>query len=506
MMPRIRGIGFLAAPVGVLVLINLLAHFLPFERATLGGDDIQYLLIPSEKRVEYVHNHLTTALRRPLEISYTLLHWWAGENPLRWIWPTFLASSLLSVSVYFLFRQLLNHSGLALLCGAFFVLLPNKEQIYYHLADTHLAAVHALTAASTAFFLGYLKNGRSGWWVGSWVCYAITVFWYELGFLLPVVLAAAAFLLNRRRMIACLPFLIPVVLGLLWRSGALLGQSYGSPPIHWENVKSHLFGTWPGLYVGRQMGKWILYGLARFPTLEMPWLALLVAADGVGLWGFSRWIHRLDAPAISRRTLLVSAAAAVLLVIPATLGHGLLSRHTVLSSIGFSVLAVAGLCWLLDRPARPAVRVLGWTLLLGVALGINQGIAWSQVVACRMNHAVLETLREQHTALKRSDRVLIDQDSFARRIPYTWVNNPVDRLDTYWGVDGLAGENFAAWVTYASGKRMPVHVARSPVQAQGADYCFQARPSDVQSVPQEGTWILDYATVYPRGFHQGRRS
>ena len=255
------------------------------------------------------------------------------------------------------------------------------------------------------------------------------------------------------------------------------------------------------------MLKGILYGAGRFPSLEAPWIFILPALNAAWVWGAYRWIRSRALPAVPIKALPVAAAMWVLFLVPAAMGHGILSRHTTLASLGFSILVV-GVLRFLVRPAAFLAAVLSF--LLAAGLVINQGISWNQVVACRINGAILETLEERKTDLAEAERVLIDQYSFAERIPYTWIHNPLDQLDTYWGVDALVGKGFSGMVLWVARKRIPVHIARSPLQTDGEVFAYQVYNGDTyrfeqERIPRAKTMLVDYAAVYPRGFESGRR-
>ncbi len=493
--------------LGIAVLLtlalNLWAHFLPFERASVSADDIDSLLV--QPSWGYVRSQLAS-YRRPLEVSYTLLDWLAGENQGLWVFLPYLTSSLLAVAVLLLFRELLGNPAMAWPCAALFVLLPNKQELYHHLVYAHINAVYTVITMSLVSFIAYLRGANRLLLWASLGCYALSIFWYELGFFLPFVLLTAACLHPRRRLASCFLFFIPALLYLLWRTGILRG---GGPmealrPI---NFWGDLFVTVPNLFFGRQMIKSIVYGLARFPAIELPWLVVLAAGNLLILWGFFRWLRSRPIPAVSLRLFALLAAMGIFFILPSILSPGIISsRHTALSSIGLAVLPVA-LARLLPRERWRAPSL---TALLGIGLIISQGTAWSQVVSCRINHAIRQTLLENRDRILGSDRVLIDQYSFAQRIPYTWVKDPLNHLDTYWGVHGLLGTGYSFLVPWTVGRHLPVQIVRSPVRVEGEAFLFQAyNPGtyrfEEQRVAQKGTVLIDYAAVYPTGFHHGKR-
>ena len=477
-------------PVLALIGLNLVAHFLPFERVSLSGDDICYSMIPVGERAAYLKGQFSTmGLRRPFTVCYFLLHWFVGESKWLWVTMSFLFSSVLTAAVYFLMRELAGSRAGAFLCSAFFVLLPNKDQIYQHLGNAYLNPVYALTVVSLTLFLVYLRSPRAGYLWGSFACYAVSIFFNELGFFLPFIFALAAFLYGKPRLEAGVLALTLLAGLVLWRLG--YGSGIG-PPLNFAALSGKLWDNFrvaaPNHYIGRQMMKATLYGIARFPAMELRWLFLVLAADGLLVWGFFRWFREQSIPRIPAKALLLSAAMWVLFILPAAMGHGILSRHTALASLGFSVLTVAALRFLL-RSHRFFLGAL--TLLFGVFLIASQGAAWNHVVSCRMTNAFIETFQEKSREIRGAERVLIDQYSFSQKIPYTWVKDPLNQLDTYWGVDALVGENFGHILHGVCETAVPVEVVRGPLSPG--------------QYPRAGTVLIDYTAVYPNGFQHGNR-
>ena len=144
-------------------------------------------------------------------------------------------------------------------------------------------------------------------------------------------------------------------------------------------------------------------------------------------------------------------------------------------------------------------KVLTATYL--VSLIVCQGNAWNQVVAGRINRAIYTALVEHKAQILRSDCVLIDQYSFAKRIPYTWVSDPHNQLDTYWGVAGLLGRGFPFLVHLALGEQKPVHIVRSEIEDKNGQLVFKfynggTYQLEEQTVPEQGSFTIDYDFVY----------
>ncbi len=192
------------------------------------------------------------------------------------------------------------------------------------------------------------------------------------------------------------------------------------------------------------------------------------------------------------------------LLAPALLPWGVMDRPTSLSSVAFVILLLWGISrW---RPFQRTILIA----LLGAGLAISQGTAWSQVVACRINRAIFETLRERKEEVRGAKRVLIDQYSFSQRIPYPWVQDPNNQLDTYWGVQALLGRGNPFLVHWAVGEKKEGEVVRSPLRISGGEILFQVYNPDTYtlketSVPLKGSILIDYEAVYHGGFRDGNR-
>lgn len=493
-------------PALLIILLDLLAHFTPFERASLTADDIQSLVLaPGRGRWEALRSEMATKRARPLEVSYTLMGWLAGENRHLWVGILFASSALLAVAVYLLLLELLGNRSLAGLAAAFFILLPQKQELYYSLVYAHINSVYAVIVSSLALFLAHLRTRRPAFLWLALGGYTVSIFWYELGFFLPLIVLTAALLYRRGGVASSLLFFLPALGYTLWRNGWVPGEGFSAMP--WINFWGDLLVTVPNLFFGRQMLKSVLYGLARFPFIEFHWLLFIALGDILTLWFVLRWLRSGPPQRVPLPAFLLLGVMGLFFILPSILSPGVISsRHTALSSIGLAVLPAAGAGLLRNSRARAVLL----TCLLGLGLIISQGNAWSQVVSCRMNDAIRETVAEQREQILKSGQVLIDQYSFAKAIPYTWVKDPLNHLDTYWGVNGLLGPGFSALVDWTVGGAVSVHIVRSPVKREASMYSFQAYNAgtyqfEERRIPQAGTLLIDYALVYPNGFHHGKR-
>ena len=189
---------------------------------------------------------------------------------------------------------------------------------------------------------------------------------------------------------------------------------------------------------------------------------------------------------------------------------GVGGRHLVLPSVGLSLLGT-GLLATVRRGWRPAL--LG---VVAAALVICQGNAWSQVVACRLNAAVYDTLKAMQATLRQAaaERLIIDTRSFADRIPFTWVQRDFNVLNTYYGAQAFESWGLASMAQLALGPAGPdVYIATErprPTEDGAWEFSiseqtgYRAVEKKILRVPQSRTAVLDFRAVFGEEFEHGR--
>jgi len=184
-------------------------------------------------------------------------------------------------------------------------------------------------------------------------------------------------------------------------------------------------------FAGRYLVRTVAYGLYNFCHIDKGWLAILVLLDLVLLIVVAR-VVRTVARDLSRDAAYLTRVGLVMFpvsLLPILLGgEGVAGRHLILPMLAI-IIVVAIRFPRLGMAARQT-----WaTLLLVILLPVAQGTAWLQMVSCRITGSLFSTLTEGHSKLKISKDVVVDSRSFADAIPYTWVNNPNNILNTYYG-------------------------------------------------------------------------
>lgn len=488
-------------------MLNIFAHFLPFERSAFAPDDYTFLWHAKGMSIKEIVLEAPKYTDRPMLYLFGfMLQKALNLNATAGLILVFLSSTLLAFAVFLILREFLENQFLAGLGTCFYLLLPNKLEMFHTVVYVAFNVVYLIYVLSFLLFIYFVKSNKRTFLFLSLLLYAIAVFWYEVGFFLPVVLLVYCFIYRKDKISATFLFLAPAIFYVIFRITGAFGlvgsEAIGTREMSFTNIFYNIFVMLPNHYFGRYMARAALYGIYRFPTIEMPWPALFAVADTVLLVLFAKWLSRMQLPKVKLKIVFLAVAMFILFLVP-NFFYLIESRHTTLSSVGFTIICIAALN-ILGRFWRYFV-----VIIFALFLVISQGTSWNQVVACRLNNAVFEYLVEHKNDIEASERVLIDQRSFADNIPYTWGEKTGNTLDCYWGMQAFAPWGLNAMVPLAVGQKKMTDVAKARPKVLKDKIEYEAQvdgPYTKTSVmPRNGTFIVDYEKVYEGGFVNGNR-
>ncbi len=385
-----------------------------------------------------------------------------------------------------IFNQLL-----AGLITVFYILLPNKLDLYHTLIYANINVAYALYVLSFYFFIVFTKKHKLFYFLLSIFSYSIAIFWYEVGFFLPLILGAYAFLYNKPKVKFVIYFLIPAALFLLFQFTVMEG---GHNVVSISTVLYNFFIMFPNHYMGRYIIRAIVYALYRFPTIEMPWIGIITLIN-IALFYFSVSFvsKKVEFPSIDKRQIILAITIMFVFILPSSL-YIIESRHTGLASVGFVML----LPFCFSRIRFHAKKVLIASCF--VMLMVCQGTAWNQVVACRIVASVFQHIKNHKNEILSSRAVIIDQYDFSRSIPYTWGEKQMNMLDNYWGMQAFAPWGLYAMVKIATRYDKPIYIVRSKIEEVNGQLKFDKQPA----LKKEGIFMINYHTVYKGTFKNGR--
>jgi len=490
---------------GILVLISITAHFLPFERASLAPDDYASLVRSQDQSVSILNYAERPVNYFFLRVQSILI----GDNA-NYGFILLLASSLfLLICVFMLLNELLRDEVSAFLSGVVFCLLANTLEIYHTAIFANMNFAFSVYVLCLLFYLWYLDSGRITLLLLSLLFYATGIFWYEVGFFTPLIMFVAL-LLKRQRPFSWLLFLpLSVVyiayslsgsFGLTVKAGEYHSASFAAVPFNLLELLHH--------YAGRYMARSVIYGFYKFPSIEMPWFFVICLLDIVIALFVVNLVRKSAPKKIPLETILLACAIFVFWVMPilfnGRLGVG--GRHLVLPSLGIAILGLS-----LFNSCRRGRGIISGILVL-LFLAVSQGNGWSQVVACRINAAVYNYLKENRQVLSEARYIIFDTKSFADKISFSFTDSDSNLLNTYYGAQAFEEWGLKSMARLAAQDRgKDVYVAKTRLQRYGRRIEFGIpkyqgyRSETIENVNLDaaGCFVVDYNAVYGSGLRSG---
>ena len=503
-------------PYIALIFLNLLAHFLPFERSSPTNDEYHYLKEIYSMPIGDIYNVILHNPDRPLSMIYLdLMERLVNQNQLLSTMLMFLISSVFSLLVYFLMLTLLSNVSLAFLGALFHLILPNKLELFSGLDVTTTIMNYSLALVSVISFIYFIKIEKKRFLFLSLFTYTMAIFWYELHFFLPIALTCYAFLYGRKKMMSMavtLLFWIPALCYAIFRFlGHYLFYAYGivktargaqETGTIWHNIITEI----PSNYVGYKMIQPILYGLYRFPTIELKWLFIISALDMVAFYGFIKWLKKTADFPENLKLIYFSIIIFIVFLMVNSFWTEVLGRHTALSSIGLVLICLFFLRFKIIQTHK--VKIMASIFLF--FLVVCQGVAWNQVVARRINHSLYQYLSKNKDEMLSADRIVINQYSFAKNISYDWSAFYEGRnlLDKFWGEQCLPWNSLEELVQVALGEKKPVFLVRSAAinidnNMLNFKTLFVSDNIVDVTIPKQGSVIIDYDNVFGKKYYNG---
>jgi len=189
---------------GILILINITAHFLPFERAALAPDDYASLVRSQDHSAS-----LLDYAERPINYLFLRAQSLIIADNTGYGFILLLTSNLfLLICVFLLLNELLRDEVSAFLASVIFCLLPNTLEVYHTAIFANMNFAFSVYVLCLLFYLRYLDSGRIPFLLLSLLLYTVGIFWYEVGFFAPLIMIAYCIFRRKRAIAPILPFAI----------------------------------------------------------------------------------------------------------------------------------------------------------------------------------------------------------------------------------------------------------------------------------------------------------
>ncbi|GEM_PF-1808008 len=490
--------------IALLLLMNITAHFMPFERAALAPDDYA-TLVRSLPAAEGTVSPEKTYADRPLNYAFLALQAkFIGDNAGLAFIMLFLSACALLLAVFMLFEKLFGDTSAAFIGAAVFCLLPNKLETYHTLIFLNINIVSLLYVMSFALFIEHAGAGRRGALLASVLLYTAGIFWYEVGFFMPLLMICYCFMDKRCRPVSVIPFMAVAVFYAVYRFTGAYGIAAGAEgqshsvslsmlPLNLKELLHH--------YAGRYAARSILYGFYNFAAMQPVWLAAVSAALLTLIVSVRSSLTGIKIQEIRKGALMLGLAAYFTMILPVLFNDkgGIGGRHLILPSIGVSIMAVPALMY----AGRHWKNIL--VALIVIMSVVGAGNAWTQVVACRINGAVFGYLKSNSTALVSAKAVVIDTNSFAEKIKYTLVKRDFNLFNTYYGAQAFEDWGLISMVRWAAKdneKRVYVSISSPYVKKEEVKFCvyeykgYRSKAVKDVRLPAEGTLVIGAEEVF----------
>lgn len=371
---------------------------------------------------------LTTTLThatRPVGLSLAMLAFQGLEERVQAYFAiSIVAQLVLLLLVMTIARQAGASLAATFLAGLFIAVLPTVSELYFW--PTMILGATASTLpfylGSAAAWLAYARTRKPVWLALSLAGYALGVFSYEIGIFLPLAYVCASGPESRRKRVAKILVLAPVLLlYAAWRLTDAFGYGHTYLPPHMRggisfpelfwNAKE--FVRW---WIGRHMGTSILNGWQGFTALPPGTQGVLLAGN-LAIAGLAGWMLRALSPdtETSRGDRGRLAAWGGLWLI-----GSFLPLAISYSTSRLLYLPGCGVAWLLAALYLPRFRkALAVPLMLATALLLtaNQGTARQWQESGRRQQRLYEQVRATRAEWQDKEIVLFDTHSLSATGP-----------------------------------------------------------------------------------------
>ncbi len=480
--------------VASLLLLNVLVHFIPLARPGFQPDDFIWLNLARQGQPwSFVDVGLSQGMRPLGSTLFMLLPTVLGLHETSQLLVLIVTTSALTALGYLYLRGLFPQP-LAALAAVFFVIWPVKHEIYAsQLFGVNNLAACLVLSAGLLYQRWARTSDRLALAIGV-ICYGLSIFIYEIGFLAPLIFYFAE-RRRRREPVGALVFLIPALLYWIYRvTHPEVLITIGRHDFSWSGLAIGLTSL-PSNLVGFQVARNVAYGL--WGLCNGPaWFLVFTAAMSVAV-GFAaaRLIaqSRADPRPTSPALLLVGLVSALLLAAPAALVL-VESRHSVLAAFGMAIVLAGLSLWL-----KPAIGVT-----LAVVLTLSaQGLSVRQSEVSALQAAVYEHIAAQRDEMRGARIVVVEMASLANRVSYTWGETQSNVLRGYWGLHAFSSgglSSMVAHVLHSAGVTETPRVRACATKPMPTDIGFRCdrgfapveRPFEV---PREGALVLDFKTM-----------
>lgn len=487
---------------------------MPLERASIGSDEWVFLVKSKSIKTSHIPLQTLKISDRPLEFAFYMIQGkLVGHNATLGFILLVLSSSLVLLAIFYLFIQLFNDNFTSFIALVIFSLLPNKLEGYSCLTFFYINIVMIVYILSLVSFIFFTKTQRYIFLILSLFGYCVGIFWYGIGFFIPLVFAAFSYLYKKEFAKYSLYFVIPAAIYVIYRLTGVFGfagVSLAGYNVDLSGIPKRALVDLFHHYFGRYMIRNIIYGFYKFISIEQPWLLVIICLNALILLIVFLLIKRGNLSKTDNSLWIFGAVLFFVFLLPFFLMNkelGMAERYLLMPSLGVAIIII---CFLQKMCKKWQIILFSFIF---VALIVCQGNAWSQVVALRINAAIFQTMNELRDELNKADNIIVDVRSMADKIPFTLVQREENVLNMYYGASVYHSMGLESMLELVVGKNnKTLYVAtESPRLTKekliefsiSEKIAYRQVRKKTLCLPKENTVIIDFATIYGEKFNNG---
>tara|TARA_B100000963_G_scaffold343408_1_gene345200 strand:+ start:6944 stop:8365 length:1422 start_codon:yes stop_codon:yes gene_type:complete len=471
----------------------------------VSSDDYAQL----EKTIIGLKNFLIYPERPILYFYMEFQNWLIGENYIAGSFYVFFSNLIIVSIVFYIFEYFINNKKISLFLTLLYSLYFSKVEIFHYPTFVHVNLVSSLYLLSILNFLYFIKYKHFKNYIISFVSYSFAIFWYEIGYLLPIVFFIyfvfnLKFFKLKKIINIFLPFALIIMFALTYRLTNAFGFSEAII------VRSINFFSLIGfvdvfnILIGRSFLKNLIYGLFSFYNYSLMVTTVLVILN----FFFVIYLYKLINDDIYKlklykfNNLVFFISLLIITLIPNILVGSIGGRNLIIPLI-----SIVYLVYLILISIKINFKII--MILFLIAMIVNQGNNFSQVIASKINHSINEAIHENNENIIESENIVFDIQSLKNNIPYTLVNNKLNNFNYYFGAQVFEDWGLHAMLRrYSDFSDQNIYIASSEIKVSNQNLNFLVTNItgynqgifEIKNIPMHNTFIIDYDTIYPNGF------
>ena len=435
----------------MLIIINIIAHFLPLERASFSSDEYVYLARYKNINTIHILIQMFKFNDRPLQFVFETLQVKLLEHNINLGFILLvLSNSLVLLAIFILFIQVFDDNFTAFIASVIFSLLPNTLQIYQHIIFLPINIAFIAYTLSLITFIFFTKKQKYLYLFLSLCGYFVGNFLYEVGFFLPLLYATFCYFYKKEFIKYAFYFVIPTAIYAIYRlTGAFgLSDSQIAYKVDLSGFPKLAFFDLFHSYFGRYMARSIIYGFYKFISIEHSWLIAIICFDVLILLIVFFLIKRGSLSKTNIRLCIFGVVLFLSFLLPFFLNkeRGIAGRYLTMPNLGVAIIIIFFLQKFYNK----------WRIILisfiCVTLIVCQGNAWCQVIACRIHAAIFQTFKELKDELNGAENIIIDVRSLINNIPNTLIKGDYNEFNSYYGYHVYHSEGLKSMIELVVGK------------------------------------------------------